>query len=320
MDDRKKIVVIGGPTCSGKTEISTKLAENLPFEIVNFDSLCFYKYFDIGSAKPEKPLFLKTRHHLFDIKMPDEDYNAFDYSKDASFIIDDILSRGKFPLLVGGTGLYAKAVIYGLAQIPKTDKGDIRKALFNSIETTGLKGLYEKLKTVDPLYASNISGNDRVRIIRALEVYNSTGVPFSSYLNSHLFRNPKYNFINIILVPQKDILKQKIKERTLSILKKGLVEETSNIIKMGYFADLKPFKGVGYKEAVMYITGEIKTEEELYEKVVKATIQYSKRQLTWFKRSARAVFVDPADADNRQDISSIAEYLYGFLWEKKEYF
>jgi tRNA dimethylallyltransferase len=319
---KKKIVVIGGPTCSGKTDIALNLAETLPFEIVNYDSLCFYKYFDIGTAKPDKHNFLKVRHHLFDIKMPDEEYNAFDFLNDARGVIEDINSRGKISLFVGGTGLYIKALIYGLAPIPEMDgiirpsfsmdkKSGIKKNILGLLETIGLQGLYDKLKLVDPEYALKISPNDRVRIIRALEVYNYTGNPFSSYLNANPFKESVYDFINFILIPPKDYLKKRIIERTENMIKHGLIDETLRIIDMGYRENLKPLKSIGYKQAVMYLHGVIKSEDELFDEIVKATTRYAKRQITWFKKSKQAVFIDIINLDERSAL--IKKYLSKFL-------
>ncbi|MHB1679764.1 MAG: tRNA (adenosine(37)-N6)-dimethylallyltransferase MiaA [bacterium] len=307
----QKIVILGGPTCSGKTDVSIYLSQIYPFEIVNYDSLCFYKYFDIGGAKPEKSKILKVKHHLIDIKFPDENYNAFNFSKDASAVIANIEKDGKLPLFAGGTGLYIKSLLYGLSPVPVISGDEIRKKLSASIEEEGLKNLYEKLLEVDEEYALKISSNDKSRIIRALEVFYHTGKPLSYFINLNPFKEPSYNFLNIIFIPPKEVLKKRIEERTKNIIHNGLADETYQIINMGYKTDLKPFNSIGYKQAVMYLNGIIKSESELYAEIVKATVQYAKRQITWFRKSKSAIFIETINEDERLNI--IKENIDRFL-------
>ena len=304
MDNSKKqkIVILGGPTCSGKTGSSMSLAQIYPLEVVNYDSLCFYKYFDIGSAKPEKSNILTVKHHLIDIKFPDESYNAFDFSNDASSAILNIINNGGLPLFAGGTGLYTRALIYGLSPIPAFSGGEIRKKLSESIKKEGTQKLYEKLREVDPEYAMKISSNDKSRIIRAMEVFYHTGKPLSYFINLNPFKEPAYDFINIIFIPNREILRKRIEERTKNIIHHGLIEETEKILNMGYSSDLKPFNSIGYKETLMYLNGVIPSKNELYSEIVKATMQYAKRQITWFKKSMNAVFIETVNEGERLSI------------------
>ncbi len=303
-DKIRKIVILGGPTCSGKTDVSIALSQIYPFEIVNYDSLCIYKYFDIGSAKPEKSEILKVKHHLIDIKFPDESYNAFNFSEDASSLIANIETDGKLPLFAGGTGLYIKSLLYGLSPVPVISGDEIRKKLSASIEIeeNGIINLYKKLLEVDEEYALKISSNDKSRIIRALEVFYHTGKPLSYFINLNPFKEPAYNFLNIIFIPPKEILKKKIEERTKKIIHNGLADETYKIINMGYKTDLKPFNSIGYKQSVMYLSGIIKSESELYLEIVKATTQYAKRQITWFRKSKNAIFIETINENERLNI------------------
>ncbi len=307
----KKIIAIGGPTCSGKTEFSIELAERFGGEIINFDSMCFYKYFDIGTAKPDAEAMGRVRHHLIDIKYPDEEYNARTFSEDAEKLTEDVASRGKIPIFTGGTGFYIKSLIYGLSPIPETDKTVFREKASELIKEKGLAFLYETVKLIDPAYASKISPSDTQRITRAYEVYYATGKPLSSYFDVNNSKRPKYEFLYFNLYPPKDYLKSCIIERTAMIIKKGLVEETRKILNMGYNAGLKPFKGIGYRESLMYLNKELSTEAELNDKIVSSTLKYAKRQFTFFNKSENVLPVYFTDLNAKMEFSS--KYIERFL-------
>ena len=307
----KKIIVIGGPTCSGKTEFSIELAERFGGEIINFDSMCFYKYFDIGTAKPGAEARSRVKHHLIDIKYPDEEYNARTFSEDAEKLIDDMALRRKIPFFTGGTGLYIKSLIYGLSPIPEIDKTVFREKASELIKEKGLLFLYETVKQIDPVYASRISSSDTQRITRAYEVYCATGKPLSFYIDKNPFGRHRYDFLCFNLYPAKDYLKSCIIERTSAIIKKGLVEETEKILSMGYKTDLKPFKGIGYRESLMYLNKELPAEKDLYDKVVSSTLKYAKRQFTFFKKFENVLPVYFTDLNAKIEFSS--KYIERFL-------
>ena len=307
----KKIIVIGGPTCSGKTEFSIELAERFGGEIINFDSMCFYKYFDIGTAKPDDEARSRVKHHLIDIKYPDEEYNARMFSDDAEKLIEDMASRGRIPVFIGGTGLYIKALIYGLSPIPEIDKTVFREKASELIKEKGLLFLYEKVKLIDPVYASKISFSDTQRITRAYEVYCATGKPLSFYMDKQPFGRQRYDFLCFNLYPPKDYLKSCIMERTSAIIKKGLLEETKKILNMGYKTDLKPFKGIGYRESLMYLDKELTAEKDLYGKIVSSTLKYAKRQFTFFKKFENVLPVYITDLNAKIEFSS--KYIERFL-------
>jgi tRNA dimethylallyltransferase len=307
----KKIIVIGGATCSGKTEISLELSKLFPVEIVNFDSMCFYRYFDIGTAKPDSDARAKAKHHLIDIKNPDEEYNAGMFSTDAGVLIEDIIKRGKIPLFTGGTGLYIKSLIYGLSGIPEIDKALYRRKAVELIKEIGTAAVYEKLKEFDPAYAAKISSSDSQRITRAYEVYEATGKPISYYLTEKPFGKPLYDYLYFNLIPPKNYLKSCIMNRTEIILKKGLINETKNILNMGYKPDLKPFRSIGYKEALMYLNREIKTENDLYLKIISSTMKYAKRQSTFFKKTENITEVNYTDLNEK--VMFTAKAVGGFL-------
>ncbi len=299
MPDQKKIIAIGGVTCSGKTETSLELSKHFPVEIVNFDSICFYRYFDIGTAKPDMAARAVAAHNLVDIKNPDEEYNAGMFSEDAGRLIRDITNRGNIPLFTGGTGLYMKSLIYGLSSIPEIDKTFYRKKILELIEELGLNAVYEKLKEIDPDYAAVISAADKQRIARAYEVYEATGRPLSHYLKENPFGEPLYDCLYFTLIPPKDYLKSCIMERTKKILAKGLIGEINEILNMGYSRHLKPFRSIGYKEGLMYLNKEIKTEDDLYSAIVSSTMKYAKRQATFFKKVKNATEVNLTDLNKR---------------------
>ncbi|MHB8232516.1 MAG: tRNA (adenosine(37)-N6)-dimethylallyltransferase MiaA [bacterium] len=307
----KKIIVIGGATCSGKTEISVELSKLFPIEIVNFDSMCFYRYFDIGTAKPDNDARAKVKHHLIDIKNPDEEYNAGMFSGDAGVLIDDIIKRGKIPLFTGGTGLYIKSLIYGLSRIPEIDKALYRKKAVELIKEIGAAAVYDKLKEFDPVYAGKISSSDTQRIARAYEVYEATGKPISYYLAENPFGSPSYEYLYFNLIPPKDYLKSCIINRTKIILENGLINESKSILNMGYKPDLKPFKSIGYREALMYLNKEIKTENDLYLKIISSTMKYAKRQATFFKKAENTTEVNYTDLNKK--LMFTAKTIEGFL-------
>lgn len=308
MRDKEKVVVLGGTTCSGKTGLSLSLSAVFPFEIVNFDSMCFYRYFDIGTAKPDERERSMVPHHLLDIRYPDEDYNAAMFSDDASLEIKGITGRGKIPLLTGGTGLYARALLFGLSPIPDFDKGYFRARALELIESAGIRELYEKVKKVDPVYAGKISPNDTVRITRAYEVFAGTGRPLSYYISENPFGNPRYDYLYFVLLPSKERLKSCIMERTKKMIRGGLTGEIEMILKKGYSGNLKPFKSIGYKEGLMYINGEIKSESELASCIIDSSMKYAKRQATYFKKMKGAVIINNDDPDSvTAKIKSIME-------------
>lgn len=313
MSNLQKIVIIGGVTCAGKTETSLKLTERLPFkfEIVNFDSLCFYKYFDIGTAKPYESAKKNVKHHLFDIKYPGEEYNAHSFAEDARHTINGITKKGKIPLFVGGTALYMKSLIYGFSPIPELSKSKYRQKTVELIGKLGTAAVYEKLKEVDPAYAKKISPNDKQRIARAYEVYEATGRPFSSYLFENPFGKPLYDYLYFILIPPKDYLASCIIKRTDAILKAGLIDEIKGIINKGCPEDSKPFKSIGYKEGIMYLNKKINTDEELFQRIASATRQYAKRQATYFKKAENGIIITQTDIEERLEI--MEEHLENFF-------
>lgn len=275
-----KIIIILGPTCTGKSELSMRLAGTFDGEIINADSMQVYKHFNIGTAKPDNAQTDKIPHHLIDIVKPDEEFNAAIFKEKADSSIKDVIKRGKVPILVGGTGLYIRVLLYGLFLAPK--ETGMRKTLTEEYACNPIQ-FYEELKNVDLEYALRISFRDRVRVVRAMEVFRSTGVKMSEWGKIHGFREPHYNALKIGLRRERNELYSRINKRVEDMFAAGWVEEVKNILIMGCNEKEKPFSSIGYREILKYIKGEI-TREDMVEDIKKHTRHYAKRQFTWFAR------------------------------------
>lgn len=292
------IVIICGPTAVGKSRIAVEIADKNG-EIISADSMQVYKYLDIGTAKPDKELLNRTAHHLIDIINPDKDFSAYNFVEKANPIIEDISKRGKIPFVVGGTGLYLRALVYGLSEAPGKDES-IRKRINKIKEQKSLSYLYQKLKKIDPEYAVKIERNDPVRIIRALEIYYLTGRSLSEYINNHQ-KEEQYKALWIGLKLEREDLYQKINQRTELMYQQGLINETRNLLSEGWKEDLFTKKGIGYRECVAYINKNISLEEAV-EETKKNTRRYAKRQMTWFRKEKQIHWFNPSNIDQIQKV------------------
>lgn len=278
------LVVIVGPTAVGKSEIAVELAQKLNGEIISADSMQVYKYFNIGTAKLTPEEQKGVPHYFIDILEPDQEFSVALYQKVAREKIEEIIKRKKLPFLVGGTGLYIQAVIDPY-QFPET-KGiqELRKRL-QRIWTEGRgEELFQELQKIDPVTAKRIHPNDFRRISRALEVYYLTGTPISHFQQKR-FDSP-YKLAMIGLIRSRPDLYRRIENRVDLMFKKGIVEETKSILARGYDQHLKPFQSLGYKQVIGYLNGEYDLAAAI-ELTKKATRNYAKRQLTWFRRDPR---------------------------------
>jgi tRNA dimethylallyltransferase len=275
-----KIVIIVGPTCTGKSQLSMDLALEIDGEIVNADSMQVYKYFNIGSAKQGDASRNLVPHHLLDIVEPNEDYNAAIFKDMADVSITDIWSRARVPIVVGGTGLYVRALVYGLFKV-HGDKS-LRKHLSELYDRDPLE-FYENVKKVDPDYGLKVSFRDKRRMVRAMEVFQLTGFSMSEWTLRHGFKNPRYEVFKIGLAKPRDELFRRINQRVEEMLKKGWIEEVKEILAMGFDEHLKPFSSIGYREIIEYLHGFI-TYEDMVKDIKKFTRHYAKRQFTWFLR------------------------------------
>ena len=295
---KNKVIVIAGPTASGKTSLSIKLAKQINGEIISADSMQIYKYMDIGTAKPSIEEQDGIKHYLLDFVMPDERYSVAEFKKDAENAIEEIIAKGKIPIIVGGTGLYIDSLIYGI-EYPKIEYDEeYRNELMKIAETEeGLKSLYEKAKEIDSDAIIKISENDKKRIMRILEIYNSTGKTKTELEIESRKKGVKYDYRVFAINMNREKLYERINKRVDIMLEQGLIEEVKNVIaKFDKFPTA--MQGLGYKEVVDYLNGSY-SEEEMIEIIKMETRRYAKRQLTWFRKNKEITWIDGLnDAQN----------------------
>jgi len=284
------IVVIAGPTASGKSSLALRLALEINAEIINADSQQVYRGLDIGTAKPSQADLNTIPHHLVDIAPPEYNFSAADFVAAADEAISDIIARGKKVIVVGGTGLYIRALLHGLVDSP-TGGGKIRNILQSELLEKGALAMYQELCQVDPDAARQIHPNNSVRVVRALEVYRQTGTPFSCYQQEHGFRESRYNPLLIGLSIERELLYERIGERVDCMMEMGLVDEVRGLLAAGVTPDAKGMQAIGYKEIVAYLAGDM-TVEESVRLIKRNTRHYAKRQLTWFKSDPTIVWLD----------------------------
>ena len=303
--DKQKVIVICGPTASGKTKLSIEIAKKINGEIVSADSMQIYKEMDIGTAKPTIEEMQGIKHYLLDFVSPDKRYSVADYKKDAINAIDEIIEKNKVPIVVGGTGLYINSLIYGI-EYPEIEI-DIKYR--NELERTaeepdGLRKLYEMAKKIDEEAIKNISPNDKKRICRILEIYHSTGKTKTQQEIESRKNGPKYNYIVYGLNMDRDKLYDRINKRVDIMIQDGLIEEVKNVASK-YKEFPTAMQGLGYKEVLEYLNGDT-TKEEMIEKIKMETRRYAKRQLTWFRRYETIKWID-ALGDIQNNINIILE-------------
>jgi tRNA dimethylallyltransferase len=303
----KRIIAIIGPTCTGKSDLSIYLAKSFNGEIVNADSMQVYKYFNIGTAKPDITEQKGIPHHLIDVAEPYEEFNAALFKKKADVCINDICSRNRIPVIVGGTGLYLKALVYGLFIAPKNE--DLREALQREYTEDPLK-FYEKLKEVDREYALKISFRDKLRVVRAMEIFESTGMPMSEWGRIHGFRESHYEVLKLGLKRERSELYPRINKRVDDMLNAGWVDEVKHILSLGYDEGLKPFSSIGYREILLYIKSLI-SHEDMVKNIKMHTRNYAKRQTTWFSKEKDVVW-NKYPEDNENIKVKVSEFLKGW--------
>jgi len=298
---KRKVLAIVGPTASGKTKLSIIVAEKIGGEIISADSRQVYRYMDIGTAKPSKEERERVKHYFIDELNPDEEFNAGAFGERGREIIEDIFSRGKVPIVVGGSGLYVKSLIDGFFEGPAGD-WELREILYRKAEQLGKGVLYEELKKVDPASAEKIHPNNLKRVIRALEVYYLTGKPISQ-LQSEM--KPEINFetVQIGLNWDRKKLYKRIEERVDMMIEQGLIDEVKRLRELGYDKNLNALQTVGYKEVFDYLDGIISYDRMIY-LIKRNSRRYAKRQLTWFRQDKRIIWID---VDERTDLNELAD-------------
>lgn len=287
---KPKIVVIVGPTASGKSKVALELAERFHGEIISADSMQVYRYMDIGTAKPSMDERQRVCHHLIDIRNPDEGFDAAMFRDGAAKSIMEISDRGNLPFVTGGTGLYIKALTEGIFEAPGVDK-DLRERLINEAANFGLTNLYNKLRDIDPEAAGKIGPTNTHRIIRALEIFYMTGSPISQHHREHAFPEKPYHVLKIGLHSERETLYKNIDDRVDSMLRAGLADEVKRILEMGYSPYLKGMQGIGYSHICKYIKGEYSLKDAIT-LIKRDTRHYAKRQMTWFRRDNEIIWFD----------------------------
>ncbi len=290
---KTRIVIVLGQTASGKTDLAVSLAERFNGEIVNADSLQVYRRMDIGTAKPSAELLSRVPHHLIDIADPDEEFSASDFRREAGRAIADIHGRSRNVFVVGGTGLYIRALLKGLADTP-TGGGVLRKELEETAREIGGEGLLARLAAVDPETAARLHPNDHVRIIRALEVYLQTGRPISRFRSDHRFGGAYYDSLQIGIIVERGELYRRIEERVDRMIRQGFVREVEGLLAAGFTPRLKPLRSIGYKEICAYLAGEYPLDEAV-RLIKRDSRRYAKRQLTWLKNEKEIIWVEYPD-------------------------
>ena len=279
-------IAIVGPTGSGKTELAVRLAETLGTEIISVDSMQFYKGMEIGTAIPSIEIRQRIPHHFIAFVPPDYKMNAGLFQNLARKELDRIKQEGKIPIIVGGSGLYISALIDGLFEGPASSE-EIRKQIKEHLATYGPECLVKKLNEVDPVYASKLtSPNDLVRIIRALEVYELTGIPFSEWHKKHHEQAKPLQAVQVAIGWQRDVLYERINKRVDGMIQDGWIEEVETLLKNGYEKDIYRLKALGYREIVYFLKGEQNLENTV-ENIKLHHRRYAKRQITWFRSDKR---------------------------------
>lgn len=290
----KDLIVITGPTASGKTALSVELAKVLGGEIVNADSMQIYKYMDIGTAKPSPEEQQGIPHHLIDILNPDEPFSVARYCECAKKAVDDIHSRGKTAVMVGGTGLYVDSFVNNIQFSEIEPDEEYRNEMERIAEEKGNGHIYKMLEDTDPESASKIEVADRKRIIRALEVYHLTGKTMTWHNEQSRSVPSPYNTTIFAITMDREALYDKINRRVDIMIAEGLVDEVKSIINMGVQKDTTAMQAIGYKEIAEYLEGNI-TLDEATDKIKQSSRRYAKRQLTWFRRNEKIHWVSGID-------------------------
>ena len=297
----EKVIVIVGPTCSGKTYLSLRLADILKSEIISADSRQIYKYLNIGTAKPTNSQLEMVKHHFINELKPDDDCNASMFAEKAEIIIEELFEEKINPVVVGGSGLYIKALIDGISESADTNN-ELREELLELRKIFGDDYLYEELKKVDMISADKMLPQNWKRVIRALEVYRLTGKPIWQH-HDNQSRSKKFNYHQIGLLWKRERLYQNIESRVDEMISIGLVEEVKSILKLGYDKKLNALNTVGYKEIIQYLD-EVISLDRAVELIKRNTRRYAKRQMTWFNADKR---IEWFDINSLSDLDLIAE-------------
>ena len=308
---RPIMIILTGPTAVGKTELSIRLAKEIGGEIISADSMQVYRGMDIGTAKITKDEMQGVRHHLIDCLNPDEEFNVAVFQKMAKEAALDIISRGKVPILAGGTAFYIQALLYGIDFNEEEHDDSYRNSMYEiGIDEEGKKQLHTMLCEVDAEYADTVHYNNMKRVVRALEYHHFTGRKFSEYNEEQRQREAEYDFCYFVLNDDRSHLYERINKRVDIMMENGLLEEVKALKEKGYADNLVSMQGVGYKEIIEYLNGAISLEESV-DLIKKNTRHFAKRQLTWFRKEDDVIWVNKQEFG--YDDEKILDYMYSFM-------
>ncbi len=302
--NKRKLIVLTGPTAVGKTRLSIRLAKEIGGEIISADSMQVYRHMDIGSAKITVDEMDGVPHYLVDILDPKDNFNVFCFQKLAKEAMEQIYENGHIPILVGGTGFYIQSVIYDIDFEDNESDSGYRKELEVLGKEKGAAYLHEMLRKVDARSAELIHANNMKRVIRALEYYEQTGMPISEHNDTERTKESPYDFCYFVLNDRRELLYERIEKRVDQMLSDGLVEEVKKLKEMGCSMEHNSMQGLGYKEILGYLEGDYDLEQAVY-LIKRDTRHFAKRQLTWFRRERDVIFIDK-EAFNYEDEKMIA--------------
>lgn len=285
------ILVVAGPTASGKTALAVELAKEYNGEVISADSMQIYKKLDIGSAKPTKAEMEGIPHHMLDIIEPDKPFSVASFVEMAKGIIEDIFSRGKLPILAGGTGLYVNSLIDDVEFSAKAPDTGVREELESLLKEKGIDYMAEMLRDIDPVSYEKIHKNNTKRVIRAIEFFKVNGYPISRQVEETKKKESRYDPLILFIDRPRDYLYERIEKRVDIMLLEGLINEVKTLMDMGLTKKNQSMQGIGYKEVLDYLRG-FSTEAEMVRILKRNTRHYAKRQITWFSREKRIIKID----------------------------
>ncbi len=310
---KRPLVILTGPTAVGKTALSIALAKAIGGEITPADSMQVYRHMDIGSAKIMPEEMEGVPHHLIDVLEPAEEFNVVVFQKLAKQAVEEIYSRGHIPILVGGTGFYIQALVYDIDFTENNEDTALRQALEEQARREGADVLYERLRAVDPESCESIHAHNIKRVIRAIEFYEKTGKKISDHNREQRQNASPYHFAYFVLTDDRDRIYQRINERVDQMMAQGLEEEVRALRDLGCRRDMVSMQGLGYKEILSALEGEISLEEAVCQ-IKRDTRHFAKRQLTWFRREKEVIWMDKTVFDYKSQ--KILEFMQDFLREK----
>lgn len=305
MNDKKPLIIITGPTAVGKTDLSINIAKAVNGEIISADSMQVYRHMDIGTAKIRPEEMQGIPHHLIDCLEPCEEFNIFLFQQMALRAVDDILSRGKMPVIVGGTGFYIQSVLKDVDFSDEEKNTAYREYLRKIADEQGADVLHDMLFKTDPAAAEKIHANNIKRVIRALEYHEQTGGKISEHNETESKKDSPFDYLYFVINNERSVLYARIEKRIDNMIADGLVEEVKCLRKLGCTRDMVSMKGLGYKEILAYLDGDLSLEEAVY--IIKRdTRHFAKRQITWFKREKDVIWMNYPDFNNNKELMQAA--------------